>query len=92
MDLLPTLPVAETASLAPSSTVSRMAVAAPDAVPDPDRTRGLNVTIGLRREGSSVVLAVQDDGRGFDMAKVQSYAGHGLQNMKERARALGADV
>ena len=54
--------------------------------------RARSVTIGLRREGASVVLAVQDDGRGFDMANVQPYAGHGLQNMQERARALGADV
>jgi len=54
--------------------------------------RARSVTIGLRREGASVVLAVQDDGRGFDMANVQPYAGHGLQNMQERARTLGADV
>jgi signal transduction histidine kinase len=54
--------------------------------------RARSVLISLRHEGSSVVLAVQDDGRGFDMPNVQSYAGHGLQNMQERARALGADV
>jgi len=37
MDLLPTLPVAETAAFAPSSTVSPLVVEAPNAVPDPAR-------------------------------------------------------
>jgi nitrate/nitrite-specific signal transduction histidine kinase len=39
-----------------------------------------------------VILSIQDDGRGFDTSTVKAYAGHGLQNMQERARALGAQL
>ena len=48
------------------------------------------VTMNLRRDGSLVILSVQDDGRGFDGSTVKAYTGHGLQNMQERARAMGA--
>lgn len=51
-----------------------------------------NVNIQLRREGAVVVLSIRDDGRGFDSSQVKSYAGHGLRNMADRARALGADL
>lgn len=54
--------------------------------------RARSVTINLRRDGPRVLLSIKDDGRGFDQAMIQSYAGHGLQNMRERARALGADL
>jgi signal transduction histidine kinase len=50
-----------------------------------------NVLINLRHAGASVALTVKDDGRGFDMPHVKLYAGHGLQNMQERAHALGAE-
>ena len=50
------------------------------------------VIIGVQRDTRGVTLLVQDDGRGFDQATVQSYAGHGLQNMQERAKVLGAEV
>ncbi len=50
-----------------------------------------NVIIGLKRDTLAVILSVQDDGRGFDLPNVQSYTGHGLQNMQERAKALGAE-
>ncbi|MBP7689259.1 MAG: GAF domain-containing sensor histidine kinase [Thermoflexales bacterium] len=53
--------------------------------------RARSVTINLRREGQQVILSVADDGRGFDMLNVKQYSGHGLRNMQERARALGAD-
>jgi signal transduction histidine kinase len=49
------------------------------------------VIIGVQRDTLGTTLSVQDDGRGFDQEKVQSYAGHGLQNMQERAKALGAE-
>jgi signal transduction histidine kinase len=54
--------------------------------------RALSVTMNLRRDGSLVILAIQDDGRGFDVSTVKAYTGHGLQNMQERARALGAQL
>jgi len=54
--------------------------------------RARTVIMNLRREGPHVILSIRDDGRGFDLSTVQSYTGHGLQNMQERARALGADL
>jgi signal transduction histidine kinase len=53
--------------------------------------RARNVIINLRCDSQQVALSVQDDGRGFDLASVEQYAGHGLQNMQERAHTLGAD-
>ena len=53
--------------------------------------RARTVTMNLRRDGSTqVILSIQDDGRGFDASTVKAYTGHGLQNMQERARAMGA--
>jgi signal transduction histidine kinase len=51
-----------------------------------------NVTISLRRQAQTVYLSLKDDGRGFDQSNVQLYAGHGLRNMQERARAMGAEL
>lgn len=50
-----------------------------------------SVIISLQRDPLAISLGVQDDGRGFDLPKVQSYTGHGLENMQERAKALGAE-
>lgn len=54
--------------------------------------RARTVTMNLRRDSSFVVLSILDDGRGFDTSTVKAYTGHGLQNMQERARALGAQL
>ncbi|CAG0936106.1 two-component system, NarL family, sensor histidine kinase LiaS [Thermoflexales bacterium] len=54
--------------------------------------RARTVTMNLRREGPLVILTIQDDGRGFDTSTVKAYTGHGLQNMRERARAMGAQL
>lgn len=49
------------------------------------------VRVSLRRGADHVLLAVADDGRGFDPASVPP--GHyGLQMMRERARALGGSL
>jgi len=51
--------------------------------------RRVKVTIGER--GDRILLSVEDDGIGFDAAAQGSRPGHwGLQNMRERARAIGA--
>jgi signal transduction histidine kinase len=39
-----------------------------------------------------VLLEISDDGRGFDLSKVQMSLGHGLSNMQARARKVGGDV
>ena len=54
--------------------------------------RARTVTMNLRRDGPLVILTLRDDGRGFDTSTVKAYTGHGLQNMQERARAMGAQL
>jgi two-component system NarL family sensor kinase len=44
--------------------------------------------ITLRRRGSTITLAVRDDGRGFSRSRRRSN-GHGLLGMRERAKLLG---
>jgi signal transduction histidine kinase len=46
--------------------------------------------VDFRVEGQRLVLHVRDDGRGFDATSAQE--GHGLRNMRERARQLGGDL
>ena len=48
--------------------------------------------IALERERSTVVLRIQDDGKGFDQAAAPSKSGggNGLPNMQKRAAELGA--
>jgi signal transduction histidine kinase len=42
------------------------------------------------REGRSVVMTIEDDGVGFDVATVTR--GHGLTNIEERARRIGGEL
>jgi signal transduction histidine kinase len=42
------------------------------------------------REGESVVMTIEDDGVGFDLATVQR--GDGLTNIEERARRIGGKL
>ena len=39
-----------------------------------------------------VVMEIQDNGRGFDIKKMNSSLGHGLANMRTRARNVGGEV
>lgn len=39
-----------------------------------------------------VLMEVQDDGRGFDIEKIQLTLGHGISNMQTRARNVGGDL
>ena len=49
------------------------------------------ITIVVGERGGRVLMSVADDGIGFDVAQQQGQTGHwGLQNMHERARAIGA--
>lgn len=45
--------------------------------------------VELSRAGSAARLSVSDDGRGFDTAATRGPDHHGLNNMRERALALG---
>jgi signal transduction histidine kinase len=52
--------------------------------------RATRVWVSLRRVGRDVWLQVIDNGRGFDPLQVGGRLGHGLSNMQERARQIGA--
>jgi signal transduction histidine kinase len=50
------------------------------------------ITVHAQRGEGSVMLAVQDDGAGFDPAAAAGTQGHGLANMQARAEALGGSL
>lgn len=52
------------------------------------------IDISLTRAGRSVVLAIADDGSGFEVARVASHPrrGIGLRNMMERMEAIGGTL
>ena len=43
----------------------------------------------VARDGADVVLAIADDGRGFDLAEARSRGGLGLISLDERVRLVG---
>ena len=52
-----------------------------------------SVTVELQERGDEVVLAVSDDGRGFDAAAALSrHDGMGLHAIREQAELLGGTV
>jgi two-component system sensor histidine kinase DegS len=51
-----------------------------------------SVAIRLYQERGRAVLTVADDGRGFDTRTRVGVAGHGLENMYQRAALLGAGL
>jgi signal transduction histidine kinase len=53
--------------------------------------RARTITVHARRDEGTVLLAVQDDGAGFDPAAHAAH-GHGLANMQARAAVLGGTV
>ena len=54
--------------------------------------RAGHVEITLWATGGRALLEVRDDGRGFDQTQVKMALGHGLPNMKTRARNAGGDL
>lgn len=53
---------------------------------------GTRYEVNLDQRGGEVVLSVEDNGRGFDLAAAAQGNGRGLNNIRERARAIGATV
>lgn len=53
-----------------------------------------HIAISLERSGRAVVLAIRDDGTGFEVARVASHPrrGIGLRNMMERMEAIGGTL
>ena len=52
-------------------------------------SRASGVTVRLVHEDGAVILSLQDNGHGFVESEVAHRLGHGLENMRERARAIG---
>ncbi len=50
------------------------------------------VSVNLWTTDERVVMEVRDNGRGFDIEKMNKSIGHGLANMQTRARAVGGEV
>ncbi|MCB1997349.1 MAG: CHASE3 domain-containing protein [Burkholderiaceae bacterium] len=51
-----------------------------------------SVRVVMQRVSEGVELRVEDDGVGFDVARVTGAGGHGLQGMRFRIRSCGGDV
>jgi two-component system, NarL family, sensor histidine kinase DevS len=51
-----------------------------------------NVEIMVWATPDRVLMEVHDDGRGFDLGKIQLTLGHGISNMQTRARNVGGDM
>lgn len=54
--------------------------------------RAALVEVDLIRDANAVVLEIQDNGSGIDPQRLETTNGHGLKNMRERARALGGKL
>jgi two-component system sensor histidine kinase UhpB len=54
--------------------------------------RGTRYEVNLARRGTNLVLSVEDNGMGFDPEKLPPTGGRGLNNIRERAHAIGAKV
>src|SRR6202171_4544923 len=54
--------------------------------------RATNAHMGLTRAGTTVVLEIRDDGKGFDANRRQRADHQGLANLRKRANSLGGEV
>src|SRR5688572_468292 len=54
--------------------------------------RATQVDISLWCTEERVLMEIHDNGKGFEMEKVNATIGHGLANMQTRARSIGGDV
>ena len=54
--------------------------------------KAARVSVRLWRRGDRLMLRVNDDGIGFDIAKPDRRAGQGLKNMQARALAAGGNI
>lgn len=54
--------------------------------------RASRYEVNLNLCGDQIVLSIEDNGIGFDLEQVALRAGRGLNNIRERARTIGAQV
>ena len=55
-------------------------------------SKASEVTLSLKSEEDTIILMVEDNGRGFDQELVQSQAGMGLTSMTERVEKIGGGL
>ena len=55
-------------------------------------SRAKKVQIAVWATDERVLLEVHDNGKGFDMETINANIGHGVANMRTRARSIGGDV
>lgn len=77
--------------LTPEQTVEILHIAQEALTNIRKHARASVVALDLIRDADAVVLEIQDNGAGIDVTR-QDGSGHGLKNMRERARALGGDL
>lgn len=51
-----------------------------------------NVAISFSKDGSWLVLTIEDNGKGFDPDAAICNGGHGLRNMEKRVKELGGEI
>jgi signal transduction histidine kinase len=54
--------------------------------------KATQVRILVREVGNSLIMTIEDNGRGFDPADAKNRQSFGLQNMEQRARRLGGTL
>jgi signal transduction histidine kinase len=54
--------------------------------------RAKNIQLALWMTDDRVLMEINDDGKGFDMDRMNQSIGHGLANMQTRARSVGGDL
>jgi signal transduction histidine kinase len=50
------------------------------------------VDVSIWTTNDRALLEIRDDGKGFDLEKMQTSIGHGLANMQTRVHAVGGDI
>lgn len=55
-------------------------------------SKAKQVDVSLWATDERVLMEIHDNGRGFEMEKMNASIGHGVANMQTRARAVGGDV
>lgn len=51
-----------------------------------------NVGVAVWTTTDRVLMEIRDDGKGFDLEKMDAIIGHGLANMQTRARSVGGEM
>jgi signal transduction histidine kinase len=76
--------------LAPGTALQMLQIAH-EAISNAERHSGAEwVRLGLRSRDGGLEMTIIDNGRGFDAGRLPAQ-GHGLRNMAERARDIGAE-